>query len=155
MRRYLVVANQTIGGEQLMDEIRRRMASGDATFRVLVPNTVPHEIEWISTGFEAARPARDDERAAGDEERHRAALAAEARLHQLVNRIKAEGGKADGDLGESDPLEAIDTVLAEDEFDEIIISTLPHAISHWLRRDLPSQVERKHNVLVTTVTAKG
>ena len=37
MTRYLVVANQTIGGDELMDEIRRRIASGPSSFYVLVP----------------------------------------------------------------------------------------------------------------------
>ncbi len=32
MGKYLVVANQTLGGEQLMGEIRRRMATEPSSF---------------------------------------------------------------------------------------------------------------------------
>src|SRR4051794_41398221 len=39
MRRYLVVANQTLGGRELREEIRKRVAAGDSSFYVLVPNT--------------------------------------------------------------------------------------------------------------------
>jgi len=39
MRRYLVVANQTLGGRELREEIRKRVAAGDVSFYVLVPNT--------------------------------------------------------------------------------------------------------------------
>ena len=35
--RYLVVANQTLGGEPLMNEIRNRIAAGPSSFYVLVP----------------------------------------------------------------------------------------------------------------------
>jgi hypothetical protein len=39
VRRYLIVANQTLGGSALRDEVRRRSASGPARFRVVVPST--------------------------------------------------------------------------------------------------------------------
>lgn len=39
MGRYLVVANQTLGGDQLMAEVRRRTGAGPSSFYVIVPNT--------------------------------------------------------------------------------------------------------------------
>src|SRR5712692_4798545 len=36
---YLVVANQTLGGDQLIAEVRQRVAAGPSSFYVLVPNT--------------------------------------------------------------------------------------------------------------------
>ena len=39
MHQYLVVANQTLGGQELLDAIRDRMSSGPAEFWVLVPAT--------------------------------------------------------------------------------------------------------------------
>jgi GABA permease len=43
MRRYLVVANQTLGGEPLLRAIRASRASGPSSFHVLVPATPVHE----------------------------------------------------------------------------------------------------------------
>jgi GABA permease len=39
VHRYLVVANHTLGGQELLDAIRDRMARGPAEFWVLVPTT--------------------------------------------------------------------------------------------------------------------
>lgn len=136
MGKYLVVANQTLGGDQLMDEVRRRVASGPSSFFVLVPK--------IPT------PADSTEEAD-----RRATLTAQSRLHQALDQFRAERVDARGDLGDPDPLTAIDFVLAEEPFDEIIISTLPSGISRWLGMDLPHRAERKFKLPVTTVTAKA
>jgi hypothetical protein len=39
MRRYLVVANQTLQGAELREELRKRIEAGSSSFYVLVPNT--------------------------------------------------------------------------------------------------------------------
>jgi hypothetical protein len=41
VHRYLVVANQTLGGQELVSTIRDRMARGPAEFWVLTPATPP------------------------------------------------------------------------------------------------------------------
>jgi hypothetical protein len=152
MARYLVVANQTPGGEQLMNVIRQRLAAGRGSFYVLVPQSVPRrdrEVEAVALEV-PARVAPPDDAAL-----HRAILTSQARLDQLIKQIRAEGGDAQGDLGNPDPVKAIGTLLAGGErFDEIIISTLPTGMSRWLRMDLPHKVERKYKLPVTTVTAK-
>jgi hypothetical protein len=66
---------------------------------------------------------------------------------------KAAGGPVEGIGGESDePLAAIEAAVRTGSFDEIIISTLPKRVSRWLRRDLPSQVE-KLGLPVTVVSS--
>jgi nucleotide-binding universal stress UspA family protein len=151
MSKYLVVANQTLGGNQLMDEVRRRAAAGPSSFYVVVPNTRAADAARASGGSfappSAAGPSDEDDR--------RATQIAQSRLRQALAQLRAEGLDARGDLGDPDPLTAIQDALAADQFDEIIISTLPSGISRWLRMDLPSRVERRFKLPVTTVTARG
>ena len=64
MRRYLVVANQTLGGEELWAAIRERMASGDCHFHLLVPATPAGQLD---PGFTAAAVEGQGEAAAGPE----------------------------------------------------------------------------------------
>jgi hypothetical protein len=58
-----------------------------------------------------------------------------------------------GLLGESDPFHAVTGALAGGRFDDVIISTLPARVSHWLHVDLPARVQRL-GIPVTVVTAK-
>ena len=148
MGKCLVVANQTLGGDQLMGEVRRRMATGPSSFYVVVPNTRPADV--IRLLGEPAPIAT-----AESEAQHRATLTAQSRLHQALAQLRAEGADAQGSLGDAEPLTAIADVLAQQPFDEIIISTLPSGISRWLGMDLPHRAERRFNLPVTTVISSS
>jgi hypothetical protein len=54
---------------------------------------------------------------------------------------RAAKNKVEGLTGEEDPFEAVRGVLAEGQYDLVMISTLPRRVSQWLRRDLPRRVE--------------
>ena len=121
MSRYLVVADQTLGGDRLMETIRRRVVAGSGSFYVLVLKTPPIQAPGTSVFagdlHPSVLPGPPHEAA-----RRRALLTSQARLEQLIGRIRAEGGDARSDLGDPDPVKAIGTVLAGGEvFDEIIL----------------------------------
>ena len=56
-------------------------------------------------------------------------------------------------MGDPNPMVAIEKAVEEQQFDEIILSTLPPGISRWLALDLPHRVRRKINLPLTVVTA--
>jgi hypothetical protein len=157
MGKYLVVANQTLGGAELDEEIRKRLQAGPSSFYVLVPVTRPQDYP-TTTGMEigaggslpmVARatgpgPATDEE----------AAAHAQHRLGLLLNELRGLGAEADGELGHPDPLRAVAEVLPSRSFDEIVLSTLPQPISKWLAMDLPHRLQRRFDLPVTTVVAK-
>jgi hypothetical protein len=69
-------------------------------------------------------------------------------------QLRDVGATVDGEVGDEDPMQAIEKALNERHFEEIVISTLPTHLSRWLHTDLPSRAHRKFHVEVTTVTAQ-
>ena len=133
MGRYLVVANQTLGGHQLIQAVRERILRERSEFWVLVPET-------RSAGV--GLPAGTD-----------AASLAQQRLDMELQRLHEAGAEADGEVGDPDPFKAISNTLAHKQFDEIILSTLPRGRSRWLRQDLPGKVEKKFGIPVTHIVS--
>jgi nucleotide-binding universal stress UspA family protein len=143
MRRFLVVANQTLGGEQFSSAVKERIATDECVFHVVVPATAVDD-QIVGYGGSTKTPS------AGE---HAHAIA-EQRMAAAVRRIQDAGAQADGEVGDADPLAAVRDALQRHEVDEIIISTLPQGLSRWLRRDLPRQVERLTGRPVTSVISK-
>lgn len=145
MSRYLIVANQTLGGDKLNRAVEERIERGDSQFYVVVPMTATHnEATGWSGGFEEASSEQDEARSK-----------AEHRLSLMIDKIRSTGGEADGEVGDPDPAVAVKDVLRTQTFDEIIVSTLPTGLSGWLKMDLSSRVSRMAETPVTTVTAEG
>ncbi len=147
MRRVLVVANRTVGGEELATVIRDRLEAGECEFHLLVP-VPPTPPIGIAAGF-SAMEAGVTPALQGPDERQ---LATE-RLRFGLDWMGGLGARVGGEVGDSDAIRAVRSVIESRQIDEIIISTLPTTISRWLRQDLPSRVERKFSLPVTVVTA--
>ena len=151
MHTYLVVANQTLGGEPLMSEIRDRIARGPCEFIVVVPATYPTDL--AATWTLPIDPAFGIEPIDTSEQIERARAQAEERLDRVLTDIRDCGATAVGELGDPDPMRAIEEVLERRAFDEVILSTLPAGISRWLGMDLPTRCERRVDIPVTTLIA--
>jgi hypothetical protein len=148
-RRYLVIANQTLAEAELSEAIRQRMEAGPSSFYLLVPNTDHGDLAArISRSAPLGAPVAD---ATAD---HLATEHAQHRLGQLLDDLRTVGADAEGEVGEADPIAAVDNVLATRTFDEIILSTLPEHVSKWLRMDLPHRLHRHSGLPVTTITTK-
>ena len=125
--RVLVVAHRTAATPRLLDAVRLRASSGDCSFTLLVPRTYwDPDTEQSAATIELALPLIEE----------------------------AAGGHVHAMIGDSDAFVAIRDALTDGDFSEVLISTLPERVSHWLHRDLPARVE-KLGVPVTVVTAKS
>ena len=161
VRRYLVVANQTLGGEELWAAIRERMEGGDCHFHLVVPATPAGEKAPEGGGADeaperrAARQLLEDElddaelRESGEDVGRR--LARE-RMRQQLDRMRELGASVSGEIGVADPVDAVRVVLHRWEFDEVILSTLPGRRSRWLAADLPTKIRRGFKLQVTLIT---
>jgi hypothetical protein len=134
-RRVLLVANRTALMSPLRDAVERRARDGEAVFHLVVPAT-PQGLHRVV-----------DPEVAGREE---AQVQLEAALPALSD---AAGSEVTGEVGDADPLAAIQDALAARSVDEIIVSTLPRRLSRWLKLDLPSKA-RGLGLPVTHVEAE-
>ena len=138
MAKVLVVANQTAESDDLLAAMRERAGQGDYEFTVLIPAT-PHGVAW------AANMASDK----GREE-------AEVHRDALVERLRATGLPVkDALIGDPDPLAAITDACNAGDYDELIVSTLPHHLSKWLHLDLQRKAEHATGLPVTSVETKA
>jgi hypothetical protein len=121
--RVLVVANRTAESPELLEALRERAGRGPCEFTLLVPST-PHGLAW------AANPGE-----AGNEE-------AEEHRQAFLEELRGEGlDVAAAKVGDGDPLAAISDECNFNEYDELIVSTLPLHISKWLKVDLPRKAQ--------------
>ena len=153
MHRYLVVANQTLGGQELMDAIRDRMARGPAEFWVLAPATPTTHLITDFGALGGAIPVDPSVMPTAADVRDEGIAVATSNLDGELGRLREIGATADGAVGDPNPMVAIEQAVAEQQFDEIILSTLPPGISRWLALDLPHRVRRKINLPLTVITA--
>jgi hypothetical protein len=122
----LVVAHRTAATPRLLDEVRRRAGQSPCRITLLVPRPYWNpDTEEAELVVELAVPLLEE----------------------------AAGGHVDAVVGESDPVEAVKQFMATNAVDEIIVSTLPQRVSHWLRRDVPSRLQTI-GIPVTVVTAE-
>jgi len=154
MRRYLVVANQTLGGRELREEIRKRVSAEKSSFYVVVPNTsaAHYHVVPAAGGF-VPMPSMATSYG-GPETDEEATEEARERLSRMLAHLAELGVPAEGSLGSAQPLEAIEQALKDREVDEVIVATLPKRVSRWLGSDLPHQVERRFGLPVTTIVSR-
>jgi hypothetical protein len=154
VRRFLIVANQTLGGDTLMDAVRERVRQGECEFWIVVPATRSSElVVRRSPGgslMPVTRPGTKPASAAGHES---GTTSAHRRLDQGLQRLRDAGAEVGGQVGDESPLKAIRACLADRKFDEIILSTLPSGMSRWLHQDLPSRIQRKFDLPVTHIVS--
>jgi hypothetical protein len=84
-----------------------------------------------------------------------AIAAADARLKVALEYLERLGVHADGEIGDSDPLLAIEDALRSFAADEIVISTYPPGRSNWLERNLPKRAQRFDVPIVHFVSEHG
>lgn len=142
-RTHLLIANETLGGPALRRVIEERLADGACHFHVVVPAVRREGL--MKRTIDAYGGGRD----VGEVRNDRAA--AEVRLADELERLRALGAEAEGVVGDVDPVVAATDALGDRSFDEIILSTLPAGVSQWVGMDLPHRLERALSHPITHV----
>jgi hypothetical protein len=132
MAKVLVLANETIGGEKLLDAVRERAGRGDdVSFHVVVPQARPRfgNVVYDDVVRESAQ----------------------VRVDLALEFMRNEGIAGSGEVGDQDPMNAAKDAIAHEGLDEVIVSTLPAESSGWLRRDLPDRLREETGLPVEHV----
>jgi hypothetical protein len=131
-RRILVVANETLRGKALRAEIAHRASGRGSEVRVICPALNTKIKYWVSDEDEAR-------------------LQAQERLDAVIAQLAREGVEAQGDIGDSDPVQAVEDALRLFPADEVIISTHPHGRSNWLEQDVVGRARERFGLPITHV----
>jgi nucleotide-binding universal stress UspA family protein len=127
-----VIANETVGGERLREEIRRRSEGYEEQVLVVTPALNSPLRHWAS-----------------DEDNAR--VQAQERLEASLARLRAAGVDAKGEVGDAEPVQAMEDALRLFGADEIIISTHPEGRSHWLEKGIVETARERFAVPITHV----
>jgi len=130
--RVLVLANETVGGSALLEEIRNRCRGRRSEILVVTPAITSQVKHWVS----------DTDGAYVDADERRAAS---------VAAIRDAGLGARGMVGDSDPNVALEDALSRFPADEVIISTHPPERSRWLERGVVERAQSEIDLPITHV----
>jgi GABA permease len=131
-RRVLVVANETVAGEELLSTISTLALTQQTQFRVVSP-ALNSRLKTYTSDEDPARAA------------------AQERLDLTLARLASVGIEASGEVGDGDPLVAVDDAVRTFGPNEIVISTHPPGRSNWLERGVVDSVRARYDVPVTHV----
>jgi hypothetical protein len=131
-RRILVIANETVGGSELLTILRQKAEGVNEQVLVVCPALNSQVRTWAS-----------------DEDGARAA--AQQRLDASLAQLRQNGVRARGEVGDGDPLQAIEDALRTFGPDEIVISTHPEGRSNWLERNVVGAAHDRFDLPITHV----
>jgi hypothetical protein len=129
--RVLVVANETVTGEELLNELRKR--AGEHSDVLVVAPALNTRLRHLFADVDQAR---------GE---------AEVRLRESISALAQAGIPARGAVGDSDPVRAIEDALFEFKADELVISTHPPERSNWLEKKVVERARERFGLPVTHV----
>ena len=131
-KRTLVIANETLEGETLQEMIKRKSEGYRPNVLVVAP-AQPSPLQHFASDDDPSRAA------------------ARERLDRTLRKLREAGISARGEVGESDPLQAIEDALRTFGPDEVIISTHPEGRSHWLEQGIVEKARERFAVPITHV----
>jgi len=116
----LLIANRTCPCPDVLDAVRERAGAGGRV-HVVAPalnSRVGHFVSDVDGAISAAQE----------------------RLDRAIEHLQACGVEASGEVGDSDPVTAVEDILHTFAASEIVVSTYPKGRSNWLERDLPARL---------------
>jgi len=132
-KKLLVVANAPIEAGPLRNAVREH-AGDEAEIRVVAPASDVSPLQWLASDEDEAR-----EKAAG--------VASEA-----AESVEPEAARTEAEVGDTDPVQAIEDALRTFNADEVLVVTRPADDATWLEQDSAEEARERFGVPVTRLT---
>jgi hypothetical protein len=129
-KRALVVANETISGAPLVEAVLERLGQGVEEVFVVAPALAESALEHIMGDVDAAIPA------------------ARERLDQTLEEFQRAGVDARGEVGDSDPIQAISDEIVKFDPDQILVVAHQDEEGAFAEKGLLEQAERDFDLPV-------
>jgi hypothetical protein len=130
-RRLLVVATAPVEEDELRKRVREHSGDEEAEVRVVAPAVELSPLEWLASDEDEAR-----EEAAG--------VAREAK-----QAVRPEADRVEADVGDTDPLQAIEDALRQFAADEVIVATRREDEARWLEEGTAEEARQRFRVPVS------
>ena len=130
--RLLVVANETLVGDELLVASVRGLVAPGASVLVVCPVIVSRVRSWASDltcGM----------------------VAAQERLRRSLATLRALGFDAEGNVADADPVIAMDDALRVFDAQHVLVSTRPYGRSTWLERRVVERARRRFALPISHV----
>jgi hypothetical protein len=132
-KKLLVVATAPIEPGPLQDAVRAH-AGDEAEIRVVAPASDVSPLQWLAS----------DE----DEAREKAAVVAT----EAAESVGPEAARTDAEVGDTDPVQAIEDALRTFPADEVLVVTRSEDDASWLEQDSAEEARERFGVPVTRLT---
>jgi hypothetical protein len=135
-RRLLVVTTAPVAGEALRERVREHAGSDDAEVRVVAPASDVSPLEWL---------ASDEDEARGEA----------AEVADEAGRALAPEAEVEAEVGDTDPVQAIEDALREFPADELLVVTRQGEEAGWLEEDAAAEAFARFELPITHLVVDG
>ena len=135
-RRLLVVTTVPLAESAVAERVRRHAGDEAAELKVVAPAAELSPLKWLTSDEDAART--DAEQIAEE--------SAEA---------VSGGARVETEVGDTDPVQAIEDALRTFPADEVVVVTRPGDEAKWLEKDAGEAARARFGVPVTHLTYEG
>ncbi len=135
--RVLLLVSEPSLGSEVLASIRSHLADDKPQALVVAPALIGSAIKHAMGDVDEAR------------------VEAQGVLEQSLSQLKSEGIEARGQVGDSDPLLAIQDALMTFDADEIVIVTREHDKARWLEDNLFARAEKTFEQPIVHLEVEG
>ena len=130
-RNLLVVATVPVDEQVLREHVRRYAGGAETRVHIVAPASDVSPLQWLASDDDGAR------------------VEAEAVAAQAADALAEDADTVEAEVGDSDPVQAIEDALRTFPADELVLVTRPGKSATWLEQDSAAAAFERFDLPVT------